>query len=150
MPVDDGWIQGNGYKNNGSGAGTVADHTSAINFTGITWTSLHMTLDANPATLLGTCSVLNLGTLASQTFDLGTSSQDFLATLKSGSTASLLLTPGDSTVAFNFTSRTYGGGVDPYNPTLTLTVVPVPEPEMGTFLGLGLVALGACLKMRRT
>jgi len=84
-----------------------------------------------------------LGTLVSQTFDLGTSSAAFLAALESGDSASLLLTPGDSTVAFNFTSRTYGNGVDPYNPTLTLTVESVPEPQTLALVGLGVVTLFA-------
>jgi hypothetical protein len=151
MSADGDWKQGTGYKNNATGAGSTADHdVTGVNFTsGITWTSLHETLTASPATLLSTCSYVDNGMLAVETFDLGTGSFAFLESLESGSTASLVLTPEDSTMAFNFTSHSYGGGADPYNPTLTLTVAAVPEPGALTLVAGGLLLLCVRLRNRR-
>jgi hypothetical protein len=148
MSADGGWLQGSGYKNNGSGAGNAADHNvTGVNFTsGITWNSLHTTLTASPATLLNTCIYQDLGMLVTETFNLGTGSTAFLDSLESGTTASLLLTPDDNTMAFNFTSHSYGGGADPYNPTLTLTIETVPEPGTSALIAGGLLLL--CVRRR--
>ena len=128
MASDGIWAQGTGYKNNGTGAGNAADHNvTGANFTsGVTWNSLRATLAIYPATLLSACYYQDLGMLQTETFNLGASNSGFINTLRTGGAVSLLLAPGDNSVAFNFTSHNYGAGADPYNPTLTLTIDSTP------------------------
>ena len=127
---DGGWVQGTGSQ-------------SPASYTGITYNSLQSTLSATPATLLNSASFVAQGTLAPETFSVSTANADFLSALMAGDSISLLLTPADSQVAFNFTSEGYGGGSNPalYSPTLSLTVV--PEPAAGALMagGLGLLLI---------
>jgi hypothetical protein len=134
MSDDGGWVQGTGTQ-------------SPASYTGITYDSLQTTLSTTPATLLNSASYVAAGTLVPETFSVGVSDADFLAALLAGDSISLLLTPADSQVAFNFTSHSYGGGSNPalYSPTLTLTVVPEPAPLALLAGGLGLL----CVRLRR-
>jgi hypothetical protein len=127
---DGGWTQGTGY-------------TTPVSSAGITYNSLQTILAANPATLLNTASFVAQGTLKPATYSISTANGDFLSALAFGDSLSLLLTPADDHVAFNFTAGIYSTGSNPalYSPTLTLTVV--PEPQALALLGMGLLALGA-------
>lgn len=130
MSSDGGWTQG---------AGSTASPT----YTGITFNSLQSTLSAAPATWLSTCSFVAQGTLAPATYTLSTANAAFLSALASGNALTLLLTPADDHVAFNFTSHSYNNGSTPslYSPTLSLTVVPEPTFAALASTGFLLVAL---------
>lgn len=135
---DGGWIQGTG-------------NPSPVSSIGITYNSLQSTLNATPATLLDTASYVASGTLVPETFSVSTANAGFLSALMSGSSISLMLTPADSQVAFNFTSRGYSGGSNPalYSPTLSLDITTVPEPATATSMIGGLALLGIRLRRNR-
>jgi hypothetical protein len=132
---DGGWIQGTGSQ-------------SPASYTGITYNSLQSTLSATPATLLNTCSYVAQGTLVPATYSVSTANTGFLSALMSGDSISLLLTPADNHVAFNFTSHSYSSGSNPalYSPTLSFDIAVVPEPATATMIAGGLLLL--CVRRR--
>jgi hypothetical protein len=134
MSNDGGWVQGTGSQ-------------SPASYTGIAYNSLESTLSGTPATLLNTCSFVAQGTLVPATYSITSANSDFLSALMAGDSISLLLTPADDHVAFNFTSHSYGSGSNPalYSPTLGFTVV--PEPATGALIAAGLGLL--CFLLRR-
>ena len=135
---DGGWIQGTGSQ-------------SPASYTGISYNSLQSTLSATPATLLNSASFAAQGTLVPETFSMSTANTDFLSALMAGDSISLLLTPADNQVAFNFTSEGYSGGSNPalYSPTLTFTVTTVPEPTTLALLGGGLALFSFQIRRKR-
>ncbi|MFA5203550.1 MAG: hypothetical protein WC708_04015 [Lentisphaeria bacterium] len=138
MPDDgSGWVQGQGYTSK------TPDPTTS--YSGISYTGLQTILDATPATLVGTYDYVNLGTTQWETFDLGTGTQALLVDLLNGDNLSLLLTPADDHVAFNFTSWQYVGTIGSRPPTLIITAEAIPEPVCATLL---IMAGGCCLARR--
>lgn len=136
MSNDGGWIQGTGSQ-------------SPASETGISYNSLQSTLSTTPATLLNSASYVALGTTVPETFSVSTANAGFLSAVMAGDSISLLLTPADSQVAFNFTSEGYSGGSNPalYSPTLSIAVV--PEPATAAMLVGGLALLGIRLRRNR-
>ena len=138
MSNDGGWIQGTGSQ-------------SPASYTGITYNSLQSALGVTPPTLLNSASFTAQGTLVPETFSVSTANADFLSALMVGDSISLLLTPADDHVAFNFTSRSYSSGSNPalYSPTLSLDVVAAPEPATLALLVGGLALLGFQVRRKR-
>jgi hypothetical protein len=134
MPNDgSAWVQGQGY---------TSITPDAKSYSGISYAGLQTLLDATPATLVGAYDYVNLGTTQWETFDLGIGTQALLDDLLVGDNLSLLLTPADSQVAFNFTSWQYGSSSKP--PTLLITAAAIPEPASA-----GLLAVACCCCLAR-
>lgn len=128
---DDTWIEGNGSpaaSNNIPGA--------------VTFSTLSSYLGGSDETL-GTFS-FNGGTSGNSTYNLGLTT-GFLADTTAGNLVSLLLLPGDSSVAMLFNSQ--NNGTVGNRPLLSVTASAVPEPGTGALLA-SVTALGL-LRRRR-
>jgi hypothetical protein len=128
---DDSWIEGNGTpaaNNNVPGAVTFSTLTNYLG-------------GADEA--LGTFS-FNGATSGNSTYNLGLATA-FKADTTAGNLVSLLLLPGDSSVAMLFNSQNNGAVGN--RPLLSVTASAVPEPGAGALLASG-AALGL-LRRRR-
>ena len=128
MPNDGGWVQGNGYINQGSSSHDPV--ASPDNFTNLTCIGLQSTLSTNPEVVLNTLNFVKQGTLIPVTNSLTTTNLSFLAALINAQPTTLLFNAADGQVAFNFTSHLYGDdrGTNEYSPTIFVTASPLPPP----------------------
>lgn len=128
MPNDGGWVQGDGYINQGSSPHDPL--ASPDNFTNLTYNSLQTILNANPAVLLNTLNFVQQGILAPVTNSLTMTNQGFLAALLNAQPTTLLFNAADDHVAFNFTSHLYGDdrADNEYSAQIFVTASPLPPP----------------------
>ena len=128
MPDGGGWVQGNGYINQGDSSHDPA--ASPDNFTNLTYNSLKSILNTNPAVVLNTLNFVKQGTLAPATNSLTLTNAAFLAALAGAQPTTLLFNAADDHVAFNFTSHLYGDdrGDNEYSAQIFVTASPLPPP----------------------
>ena len=123
--ANDPWIEGTG-------------NPGATTTNGIVWND-EATVLADSQSLLGTYS--NAGANGLRTLTLGTPSA-FINDISAGGLVSFYLSPTtNSTVGFNFNSRSFGTASA--QPFLVLTAVAVPEPTTLGLVGFSMLALVA-------
>jgi hypothetical protein len=128
MPNDGGWVQGNGYINQGDGSHDPV--ASPDNFTNLTGDGLQSILSSNPAVVLNTLNFVMQGMLVPVTNSLTATNAAFLAALANTQPTTLLFNAADDQVAFNFASHLYGDdrGDNEYSAQVFVTASPRPPP----------------------
>jgi hypothetical protein len=128
LPNDGGWVQGDGYINQGDSSHDPA--ASPDNFANLTYDGLQAILGTNPAVALNTLNFVSQGMLVPVTNSLTLTNADFLAALANSQPTTLLFNAADGQVAFNFTSHLYGDdrGDNEYAEQIFITGAPLPPP----------------------
>lgn len=117
LAANPAWIEGTGTP-------------SSPGATGVTYDSLASLTSGSDASL-GTFSFTPPGNNVQLTWSLGTAS-GLASDIESGGTASLLVAPANSTIAYLFNSESFGTAAN--HPLLSITAQAVPEP--GTLASL--------------
>jgi hypothetical protein len=130
--ANDSWLEGTG-------------NPGATTTNGIVWND-EATVLADGQSLLGTYS--NAGANGLRTLVLGTPSA-FVNDITAGGLVSFYLNPtANSTVGFNFNSRSFGTASA--QPFLVLTAVAIPEPTTLGLVGFSVLALVASRRKRKS
>jgi hypothetical protein len=131
MPLDGGWVQGEGYINQGAdGHDPVA---TPANFSGLTFNQLQSILASSSPVEISTLEFVKNGILAPVTNVLASTNATFLAALAGGMPVSLLFEAADDHVAFNFTSHLYGDDrfSSDYSAAVFVSALPLRAPVAG-------------------